>query len=252
MDITGFEKRYGGLAPTTMKAYLWSLKTLQERIAGNEPTDDEVRDYLRGLKSASYIHRSKAAIKRYYTYQNRVWPFDPREFSGAGKRLPQYLSREEVDKVLSYARNIHEYMFLKTLFMAGLRISELMGLTATNVLDDGLRIVGKRNKERIIPVVDEVFMKELSDWAFKYPERLFPYAYGEYAGLLKLLCQDAGVKVVSCHQIRHSRAMDLLNQGLSINAVQSFLGHENPSTTMIYLQLAQGDLKNAMATAGVQ
>ena len=137
-------------------------------------------------------------------------------------------------------------MAVKTLFMAGLRIAELMELKADNIEPSGIRVVGKGDKERFVPIPDRSFMSELKKYARNANGKLFPAKYYGYWMLLKRLCLEAGVETVSPHTLRHSRAVDLLNRGMSLGGLQTFLGHEQPATTLIYAQLTQRDLKKEL------
>jgi len=246
VDITGFQQRYSGLSELTRRAYRNSLELLENRIADSEPTDDEVREFLRGFKKGTTLQRHKSAIKRYFIYMKRPWLFDSKEFTPARRRLPRYLDRDRVDQLISGAHDEHQRMFVKTLFMTGIRITELKSLTAESLEPDGIRLVGKGDKERIVPILEKEFLQELKEYANKQKGKLFPDNYYNYWLLLRRLCLEVGIEMVSPHTLRHSRAVDLLNKGLSLGGLQTFLGHEQPATTLIYAQLTQRDLVKEM------
>lgn len=251
MDIAGFLEQYSGLSELTQRAYSSTLSMLQRRLIALEPTDDDVREFLREFKIGTTLHRHKAAIRAYFTYKKRLWPFDRREFTPSHRRLPRYLERDKVEKLITATKNEHDKMFIKTLFLTALRIAEVMSLTEDNLETDGIRFVGKRDKERIVPILDKGFMHELRQYAKKCKgARLFPKKYFDYWLLLRRLCLEAGVESVSPHTLRHSRAVDLLNRGLSLGGVQTFLGHDQPATTLIYTQLTQRDLKRELEKIG--
>ena len=246
MDIQGFLQRYDGLKDTTRQAYHNTFLMLERGISGDEPTDEEVKNFLQRFKKGTTLQRHKAAIKRYYVYQRRPWLFDSKEFIPAQKRLPRYHRREIIDKLIETAAEGHDRMTIKTLFMAGLRIAELMELKADNIEPSGIRLVGKGDKERYVPITDRAFMSELQEYTRNANGRLFPGKYYDYWMLLKRLCMEAGVKTIAPHSLRHSRAVDLLNRGMSLGGLQTFLGHEQPATTLIYAQLTQRDLQREM------
>lgn len=250
MDITGFTKHYSGLSPLTRKAYENTLLMLEKRVGDVEPTDDQVRKFLKGFKVGTTLQRHKAAIKRYFIYRKRPWVFDSKEFATVHKKLPKYLSREKVDLLIKSAKDIHETMFIRTLFITGIRIAELMSLTRDNLEDEGIRFTGKRNKERFVFILDNDFLQEFKAYARGCPGKLFPKSYYDYWILLRRLCLVAGVEVISPHKLRHSRAVDLVNRGLSLGGLQTFLGHEQPGTTLIYSQLTQRDLKKELEKVG--
>ena len=246
MDINGFLERYSGLSELTRKAYRNSLSLLENRIADSEPTNDEIRAFLRGFKKGTTIQRHKSAIKRYFIYKERPWLFDSKEFTRVSRSLPRYLDRDRVEQIINGAHDQHQRMFVKTLFMTGVRIFELLSLTAESIESDGIRITGKGNKQRIVPISEKEFLQELKEYAKKQKGKLFPDSYYNYWLLLRRLGMEVGVEIVSPHSLRHSRAVDLLNKGLSLGGVQSFLGHKDPATTLIYAQLTQRDLKREL------
>ncbi len=242
MDIQGFLQHYHGLKETTRHAYQNSLDMLARSILGDEPTDEEVKAFLQKFKKGTTLQRHKAAVKRYFAYLRRPWLFESREFIPAKKRLPRYHRREIVDQLIETAKEGHDRMAIKTLFMGGLRIAELMELKDDNIEPNGIRLVGKGDKERVVPISDRAFISELREYARGANGKLFPAKYYEYWMLLKRLCLEAGVETVSPHTLRHSRAVDLLNKGMSLGGLQTFLGHEDPATTLIYAQLVPLDL----------
>ncbi|MBA7469151.1 Tyrosine recombinase XerD [subsurface metagenome] len=246
MDIEKFLNHYSGLAELTRSAYRYTLNMLERRIITDEPTDDDVREFLREFKVGTTLQRHKAAIKRYFNYKQRPWFFDSKEFATARKKLPHYLRREQVDQLIDTPKNEHDRMFVKTLFLTGIRIAELMSLTRESLEPDGIKFIGKRDKERFVPILDESFMRELQDYAKGCEGRLFPRKYWDYWLNLRRLCLEAGVEMVSPHTLRHSRAVDLVKRGVSLGGLQTFLGHEQPSTTLIYSQLTQKDLKKEL------
>lgn len=246
MDIQGFLQRYDGFKDTTRQAYNNTFLMLERSISGDEPTDEEVKAFLQRFKKGTTLQRHKAAIKRYFVYQRRPWLFDSKEFIPAQKRLPRYHSREVIDQLIETAEEGHDRMAVKTLFMAGLRIAELMELKTDSIQPSSIRVIGKRDKERIVPILDREFLSELQEYARSADGRLFPKKYFDYWMLLKRLCLEAGVETVSPHTLRHSRAVDLLNRGISLGGLQTFLGHEQPATTLIYAQLTQRDLQREL------
>lgn len=242
MDIRGFLEQYPGLSELTRRAYRNTFEMLEKRLLEPEPSDDDVREFLREFKKGTTLQRHKAAIKRYFIYKGRSWLFDSKEFIPARKRLPKYHPREVIEKLIAAAADDHGRMFVKTLFMGGLRINELMTLDADSVAPNGISVLGKGAKERFVPIADKAFMNELQSYAGKGTGKLFPKKYYDYWLLLRRLCIEVGVEMVSPHSLRHSRAVDLLNRGVSLGGLQTFLGHEQPATTLIYAQLTQKDL----------
>jgi integrase/recombinase XerD len=246
MDIAGFLKKYSGLSPLTLKAYQNTLLMLEAKVGNSEPTDDEVRKFLKHFKVGTTLQRHKAAIKRYFTYTKRPWVFDSKEFASVRKKLPKYLKPDKIALLVGKARDQHERMFIQTLFITGIRIAELMSLEPDNIEEEGIRFTGKRSKERFVFILDNDFLSELREYAKHCPGRLFPDTYYNYWLLLRRLCLEADVEIISPHKLRHSRAVDLLNRGLTLGGLQTFLGHEQPGTSLIYAQLTQRDLRKEL------
>ena len=247
MDIQGFIEQYDGLSDRTLHAYRNTLSMLERHISGEEPTDDEVRDFLRQFKKGTTLQRHKAAIRLYFFYKgNRPWPFQRREFISAEKRLPHYLDRDQVELLIESANDQDERMFVRTLFITGMRIAELMSLTRENIEPAGIRLIGKGDKERVVPVLNKEFMREMREYTAKRKGKLFPEPYSHYWLMIRKLCLKAGVPMVSPHTLRHSAAVDLINRGMPLGGVQRLLGHKRESTTLIYAQLTESDLRREM------
>jgi len=249
VDVQGFLQFYGGFSDATKRTYGNSLIMLERYISGDEPTEDEVKAFLRQFKKGTTLQKHKAAIHRYFRYKERHWDLDPKEFISAERRLPHYLPREQVEQLIERAdddHDDHERMFIKTLFITGVRISELRSLTRKNVEPDGIRIIGKGDKERVVPILNKQFRQELAEYAAKHTGKLFPETYYNYWLMLRKLCLRAGVPMVSPHTLRHSAAVDLINRGLPLGGVQTFLGHEQPATTLIYARLTETDLRRGL------
>ncbi len=247
MDIQGFMKKYDGLSDRTRHVYRNTLAMIERQVSGEEPTDEEVRNFLRQFKKGTTLQRHKAAIRLYFFYKgNRPWPFQRLEFVSAERRLPHYLDRDQVLQLISSASDRDEGMFVKTLFITGMRISELMSLTRENIEPSGIRLVGKGNKERVIPVMNKEFMRELNEYAAAQKGRLFPEPYSHYWLMLRKMCLKAGVPMVSPHTLRHSAAVDLIKRGLPLGGVQRLLGHTQEATTLIYARLTETDLRREL------
>jgi integrase/recombinase XerD len=153
---------------------------------------------------------------------------------------------------------------LETLYATGLRVSELVGLTLTqlNLVQGVVRVVGKGDKERLVPLGEEAVA-----WITRYlgearaalvkrrvTDALFATARGgpmtrqAFWRNLKQHARQAGIRVpLSPHTLRHAFATHLLNHGADLRAVQMLLGHADLSTTQIYTQVARARLKELHA-----
>jgi len=98
----------------------------------------------------------------------------------------------------------------------------------------------------VVPILNKEFMRELMAYAAKRKDKLFPEPYSHYWLMMRRLCLKAGVPMVSPHTLRHSAAVDLINRGLPLGGVQRLLGHKRESTTLIYGQLTESDLRREL------
>jgi integrase/recombinase XerD len=187
-----------------------------------------------------------------------------------GRSLPKSLTEEEVESLLnapavSDPLGSRDRCMLEVLYATGLRVSELVNLKHNQVnLNQGvIRVLGKGNRERLIPLGDEAvrWLNEflqgprneiLLDRATDY---LFPTRRGDrmtrqaFWHIIKRYARKAGVdKQLSPHTLRHAFATHLLNHGADLRVVQMLLGHSDLSTTQIYTHVARERLKDLHST----
>lgn len=211
------------------------------------------------------------AFYRYLILENIVQrdPTELLESPKIGMKLPVTLNVNEIDQLisqldLSKAEEKRNKAMLETLYGCGLRVSELVNLKISNLyFNDGfIKVTGKGNKERLVPV-GSVAQKEilfyLSDLRPHIPVKkgqedvLFLNRRG--AGLsrvmiftiIKRLALQAGIKKkISPHTFRHSFATHLVEGGADLRAVQEMLGHESITTTEIYTHLDRDYLRSTI------
>ncbi len=181
------------------------------------------------------------------------------------KKLPKYLSLEEVDRLLDIRLDTpldyRNKSILELLYASGMRISELTNLKVSQIDfdEDTVRIMGKGKKERIVPLND-VSISILKEYINDYRPFLLKYRDSEYVfinnhgskisrqgifKIIKKLCEANGInKEVSPHTLRHSFATHLLNNGADLRIIQELLGHENLVTTEIYAHLQNEKIKD--------
>lgn len=233
---------------------------------------DRIRlfDYLaylhqRGL-SARSVSRQLSALRGFYRWavRERLASEDPTllvERPKIGKPLPKTLTEADVEALLSApdtdtALGLRDRTMLEVLYAAGLRVTELVSLTLSQVnLRQGLvRIIGKGNKERLVPIGEEAL-----GWLQRYLRDARPVLLGETSSevlfpsqraqmmtrqtfwhRLRQVAIIAGVqKPLSPHTLRHAFATHLLNHGADLRVVQLLLGHSDLSTTQIYTHVAK-------------
>ncbi|WP_419181030.1 site-specific tyrosine recombinase XerD [Gallaecimonas kandeliae] len=265
------------LSARTIDSYGRDLKALNDWAQGQglalEQLDTEaLRCHLDWRASAGYKASSTArlmtAAKRYYGFllqekQRGDDPTAPLLRPRLARPLPKSISEADVEALLA-APNLEDPLglrdkaMLELLYAAGLRISELVGLSrdCVNLRQGLVRVIGKGDKERIVPMGEEAL--HWLDQYLKYgrPELirdgdvLFPSQRGQqmtrqtFWHRIKLHGQVAGLKSdLSPHTLRHAFATHLVNHGADLRVVQMLLGHADLSTTQIYTQVARERLK---------
>ena len=181
------------------------------------------------------------------------------------KKIPVVLSIDEINKILSFMRNkkevsIRDYSIILILYATGIRVTELIELSLINFIpqENILRIIGKGNKERIVPMsakdiesVNSYIIKERSILCKKSVSNgyLFLNNRGNKISrvsiwkIIKKYCLLSGInKNISPHTFRHTFATHLLKGGADLRIVQEMLGHSDISTTQIYTQLDKSSL----------
>jgi integrase/recombinase XerD len=219
----------------------------------------------RGL-SARSVARKMSALRGFYRWalRERLIGEDPTlqvSRPKIGRPLPKSLTEADVDALLAAPDvesmlGLRDRAMLEVLYASGLRVSELVGLTLSQLnLRQGLvRIIGKGNKERLVPLGEEA-----QDWVSRYlrdsrplllggasDDIVFPSQRGQpmtrqtFWHRIKQLALIAGVqKPLSPHTLRHAFATHLLNHGADLRVVQLLLGHSDLSTTQIYTHVAR-------------
>lgn len=196
-------------------------------------------------------------------------PSDLIDLPKLGRKLPDTLSLEEIDKLiaaidLSLAEGERNRAILETLYSCGLRVSELVNLKISDLhLNTGfLRVVGKGDKERIVPT-GSLVKKRLEDYIQFSRVKIKPLSGEEDIVFLnrrgkrlsrvmvflmiKALAEKIGLKKkISPHTFRHSFATSLVEGGADLRAVQEMLGHESITTTEIYTHLDREYLREVI------
>lgn len=269
-----------GASGNTLEAYGRDLKRYLTFLEQKGISDarsvapQTVVDFLVQIKSeglsANSMNRALAALRGFYNYllQERVLEESPLthiELAKVWMRLPDTVSREEMNRILSGPDNstpsgLRDRAMLELLYATGLRVSELINLSMNSInwQVGFLAVMGKGGKERVVPVgrtaydavrryVDEARPKFVRS---KTTEVLFLNRFGRAftrQGLWKIIvgyAQKAGLqKNVHPHTFRHSFASHLLEGGADLRAVQVMLGHSDISTTQIYTHVTRERLK---------
>ncbi len=268
-----------GLSQNTLGAYRADLMTLGRGLSEKDKSIDkagkaDLLDFMAKRVAAGAKPRSTArqlsSFRRFFRYIMRegLRDTDPTadiEMPRIGRSLPKTLSEDEVEALLS-APNTDEPLghrdraMLELLYATGLRVSELINLKQSQInFNQGvLRIVGKGDRERLIPLTDESqrWIRDFIDGPRmeilleRQTDYLFPTRRGDrmtrqaFWHIIKRYAEKAGIrKKMSPHSLRHAFATHLLNRGADLRVVQLLLGHSDLSTTQIYTHVARERLK---------
>ncbi|MBF0455803.1 MAG: site-specific tyrosine recombinase XerD [Magnetococcales bacterium] len=268
-----------GLAGNTLEAYRTDLLGLSEFLTGIDAdfmkaTPEQIADWIsllseRDLANAT-IARKRSAVGRFYRFLGvmNLRADDPTRLLDTPRRtrhLPDILSELEVDDLIkapdrSTELGLRDAAMLETLYATGLRVSELISLV-TDGLDEELgflRVVGKGDKERVVPVGEvaldliaryrrqsrPVLLKGKNTPALFVSNRGKAMTRQNFWYIIRRHARDAGIdKTISPHLLRHSFASHLLNHGAELRGVQMMLGHADISTTEIYTHVAKERMK---------
>lgn len=267
-----------GLSKNTLSAYSSDLRIFAKWLKDRSLLDVNTVD-LSGFLASRYKegigNRSSARIlsslRRFYGYfirENRI-TIDPTaliESPHIGRSLPVSLSEHDVELLLNApevtnGQGFRDKTMLEMLYATGLRVSELVDLKFEQISfrQGVVRIIGKGNKERLVPVGEEAM-----SWLEAYMTQARKTTLGErqsdylfvtnradgmtrqaFWHIIKRHAKKAGInKELSPHTLRHAFATHLLNHGADLRVVQLLLGHADLSTTQIYTHIARERLKD--------
>ena len=275
-----------GLSGNTLAAYrrdlnLYAAWLAAQGLALPASQGSDISGYFaarHAATKASTANRRLTVFKRYFRWalRERLIMADPTLKLLAARqalRVPKTLSEQQVEALLNApaldsALGVRDRTMLELMYASGLRVSELITLKVFNLsmADHVLRVLGKGNKERLVP-----FGEVAGEWLAQYLESarpellagqqtqdLFVSTRGLNAGsamsrvmfwmIVKKHARSAGITVpLSPHTLRHAFASHLLNHGADLRAVQMLLGHADISTTTIYTHVARERLKTLHA-----
>lgn len=272
-----------GKAKNTVESYSRDLRQYSDYLKENSITDtskikeETIYSYIDDLNdryASTSINRIKTTIRNFHRYLNFKYNLkDPSlnvSTSKGKKRLPVYATKQEIEKLMSVfndedPQDLFDHTILETIYGLGLRVSECcdMRTSQVNLTDGFVKILGKGNKERLIPIPDKTkklmhmyFANVRTLWQKKNTNRFFINHFGkpiysEYVeNLIRNKAYEAGIKKpLTPHKLRHSYATHLLEGGADLRVIQELLGHSDISTTEIYTHVEQERLKEAYMNA---
>ncbi|MFN8207119.1 MAG: site-specific tyrosine recombinase XerD [Bacteroidales bacterium] len=287
-DIKAYElylKLEKSLSGNSIEAYLVDVHKFYSYIGLFHPGitpetagTNHIRGFIEWINELGMTARSQARVLsglrsffKFLQAENRV-ESDPTalvDLPKIGRKLPEFLTLKEIDLIeetidLSKPEGQRNKAMIEVMYSCGLRVSELVNLTITHIYkDEGfVRIIGKGNKERLVPVSKKALKEidlymhwrnHLAEIDKKDSDILFLNRRGARLSrvfvftMVKDLATRAGVKKkISPHTFRHSFATHLVEGGADLRAVQEMLGHESILTTEIYTHLDRQYLRDTV------
>ena len=274
LDYLKFERRYSG---HTIRGYQDDLHHFFDFLASQYGMGEVrevkvgtigpsmIRSWLASLKDAGLhsrsVNRKISALKSFFKYEIRIGELEQSPMVAisspkAGKRLPVFVEQQDMKSLLAEIpfpetwEGWTDRLILAIFYHTGMRLSELVNLRERQV-DSGqrmIKVLGKGNKERLIPV-SPVLVEAISDYCRKKRKELENvdteyllvsvkgkklYPQYLYRAVRKWLSQVTTIDQKSPHVLRHSFATHLMNEGAELNSVKELLGHANLAATQIY------------------
>ena len=282
-EFVSFLKIEKGLSANSVIAYENDVQKLMnycisKKLKVKEVTYQHLKSFITELYDLGLSGRSQAriisGIKQFFTYlmlENLI-SLDPSELleqPKLGRKLPEVLSIDEIDSLigainLTTKEGPRNRAILEVLYSCGLRVSELINLKFTDLFyNEGfVRVLGKGNKERLVPLsksveyeINSYEEKVRSNLEIKAGHENFIFLNRRGKQLTRvmifIIIKDLANKIdlkksISPHTFRHSFATHLIEGGANLRAIQEMLGHESIITTEIYTHLDQSFLKDAI------
>jgi integrase/recombinase XerC len=268
------EKRY---SEHTVTAYLndvhsvLAFNTIKDLNELHELTHHSIRGWMislieDGVENRS-VNRKLSSLRTFFKWAKRsaIIEIDPMlrvKGPKQNKRLPEFVKEEEFNSQITEKlftndfSGIRDHVMVELFYQTGIRLSELIGLKENDVFDQSIKVLGKRNKERIIPISNELdgliknYVVLKHELAFNISSllvtdkgnKLYPkFVYRKINYYLSLIT-NLGKK--SPHILRHTFATHMLNNGAGLESLKEILGHANLSATQVYTHNSFDKLTN--------
>jgi integrase/recombinase XerC len=269
LDHLSIERR---LSPHTITSYSTDLEQFIAFIEPRELLEVQALDVRKWLISLSddtiqnrSINRKLATLRTFYKYLLRSGkmaenPMTSIRMVKTTKKLPHFVRESEMEnlvenrKIASNFSEARDELILFLLYGTGIRLAELISLqnNAVNLAAKTIRVIGKRNKERVIPIPQlliELIQAYRSFCTFENPhllltdkgEPLYPMFVQRL--VKKNLGEFSQLEKLSPHVLRHTYATHLLNRGADLNAIKELLGHANLAATQVYTHNSMEKMK---------
>ena len=280
LEYLEFEKRYSKHTIVSYKTDLLQFEAYLSvlfEVGVEEATHVMIRSWMvtlveKGISSRT-INRKKSTLQVFYKYLKakvliEESPMQKVVAPKVEKRLPHYVKKQDMESLFSEVEFTNDFsgsrdrLILELFYNTGMRLSELVELKEVNVLEDSIKVVGKRNKERMIPItsvmrrkiIDYISLKRneftestqslfVTDKGEKLYQKFVYRKVNHYLGLVT----SQGKK--SPHVLRHTFATHMLDNGAELNAIKEILGHTSLSATQVYTHNSIEKLKNVYKQA---
>lgn len=276
VEYIQFEKRQSKHSVAAYKSDVTQLQefiSVQYNISLAEVNHQIVRTWVVSLKQDGLtnktLHRKISSIKTFYKFLIKqglleVNPASKIVLPKIEKRLPTFVKKDEVNQLLDIEKievtnfeSLRNYLVLLLFYQCGIRLSELVNLKANDITSTSIKVLGKRNKERIIPILDKVYsiIKNYNTLKSENFESCSPYLIvkndGEqtypkfiYNIVNKELTKHTSLKKKSPHVLRHTFATHMLDEGADLNSIKELLGHSNLMATQVYTHNSLAKIKS--------
>ncbi len=250
-DFLSYLQNIKNYSPLTIKTYqkpILDMLELSDIYQENEVVFVNIIKYRTSIKDnkAKTIAKKISSIKSFINFlKDNGYKI---KLKGANSiktphTLPKPIETKYIFEAIDENSEIEQKLIVLLLYSFGLRISELASLKLSDIKEDWISVIGKGNKQRQIPTNKEVislFKRYIEvfcpkEYIFERGDK--PYSARQLQYRVEKLFKSIGIKVTP-HQLRHSFATDLLNNGARINDVSELLGHSSLNATGIYTKLA--------------
>ena len=280
LEYLEFEKRYSKHTIVSYKTDLLQFDAYLSvvfEVGVEQATHIMIRSWMVSLVesgiSSRTINRKKSTLQVFYKYLKakvliEESPMQKVVAPKVEKRLPHYVKRQDMESLFSEVEFTNDFsgsrdrLILELFYSTGMRLSELVELKEGSVLEDSIKVVGKRNKERMIPITGVMRGKIIDYIRFKrndFPgstQSLFVTDKGEklyqkfvYRKVKHYLSLVTSQSKKSPHVLRHTFATHMLDNGAELNAIKEMLGHASLSATQVYTHNSIEKLKNVYKQA---
>lgn len=276
-DFADYIKYIEPRSPLTIASYVNDIRHYLDYLLSLGHMDvgtisyHDITKYLVGLKatySDATVSHKAVSIRQFhrFLYKSNVTPTNPSHYISMkkkGERIPKALSEKGLHALFSFERKTtrdeYDFALLLLLYRCGLRVSELVNLQFSQYYreEKWLRVLGKGEKERLIPVFDDAsqsldhYIDVIRPAWIKQP---MPYIFVGPKGsrvsrhyihyMIKTRAKALGLQEdVSAHTLRHSFATSMLDQGVDLRVIQELLGHSDITTTQVYTHVKNETLR---------